>query len=136
MAIHILRVVVVSPADVGAERDRVNVVAAEINRTLGDRFGVRLDVLRWETDVYPMFHVEGPQGQIDDLLKIEDADLIIGIFWKRFGTPVMDADSGTEHELRKAFEAYRTRQKPGVMLYCAGHRTIPKQKRSSSKRSR
>ena len=41
----------------------------------------------WETDAHPRLHPEGPQGLIDDILHPEDCDLLIGIFWKRFGTP-------------------------------------------------
>jgi hypothetical protein len=40
---------------------------------------------------------------IDQAMRIEDADVVVGIFWKRFGTPTLDAGSGTEHELRHAF---------------------------------
>lgn len=28
-------------------------------------------------------HVNSPQGVIDKLMDIEDADLVIGVFWKR-----------------------------------------------------
>jgi tetratricopeptide (TPR) repeat protein len=113
----ILRIAVVSPGDVDAERERVLVVADEINRRLGATFGVRLDVWLWQGNTYPAFHLGGPQGHVDELLKIEDADLVIGIFWKRFGTPVPGADSGTERELRCAFESWKTKQQPRIMLY-------------------
>jgi hypothetical protein len=46
--------------------------------------------------------LEGPQGLIDERMKIDEADVVIGIFWKRFGTPTSNAASGTEHELRRA----------------------------------
>jgi hypothetical protein len=32
-----------------------------------------------------------PQGLIDERMQIGDADIAIGIFWKRFGTPTGDA---------------------------------------------
>jgi hypothetical protein len=32
-------------------------------------------------------------------MQIADSDVVVGIFWKRFGTPTRDAQSGTEHEL-------------------------------------
>ena len=70
----ILRVVVASPGDVQAERDRVPVVVAELNRGVAADRGLRLEVYRWETDVYPGFHAEGPQGLIDPILRIEDSD--------------------------------------------------------------
>jgi len=100
-----LRLVVASPSDVSAEREIVPRVAEEINSSFGTDRGIRLEVIRWETDAHPGFHPSGPQGLIDPILRIEDSDLLIGIFWKRFGTPTADSLSGTEHEIRLAFEA-------------------------------
>lgn len=36
---------------------------------------------------------------------MEDADVVVGIFWKRFGTS--GASLGTEHELQRAWTAWR-----------------------------
>jgi hypothetical protein len=88
---RILKLVVASPGDVQAERDMIPVIVDELNKGIADERGVRLEVYRWETDAYPGFHPLGPQGQIDSCLRIEDCDLLIAIFWKRFGTPVHDA---------------------------------------------
>lgn len=114
-----LRVVVVSPNDVATERDVVVNVIEDLNSGIADALGYHLDCYRWETDVYPRFHSLGPQGAIDQDLGIQQSDIVIGIFWKRFGTPVSDANSGTEHELRLALaESQRTqRHLPVVMLY-------------------
>ncbi len=43
--------------------------------------------------------------------------LLVGVFWKRFGTPVTDAESGTEHEFRVAYEEWINRGKPQIMVY-------------------
>ena len=79
--------------------------------------GCRLSVWRWETAARPGLHVDGPQGLIDERMHIAGADIVIGIFWKRFGTPTGDARSATEHELRLAWSAWRERGRPDVMLY-------------------
>ncbi|MGH9405181.1 MAG: NB-ARC domain-containing protein [Terriglobia bacterium] len=79
--------------------------------------GFRLELHRWETDAYPGFHAEGPQGLIDPTLKIADRDIVIGIFWKRFGKPTADGRTGTEHELRTAIEAWKGSRRPQVMVY-------------------
>src|SRR5215470_1758440 len=100
--VNILRIVVASPGDVNAERDVVLEVVNEINRGVAADRGLRLEVIRWETDTYPGFHPEGPQGPIDKILRIEDCDVVIGIFWKRFGTPAKEGTTGTEHEIRRA----------------------------------
>ena len=113
----ILRVIVASPGDVPAERDIVAKVLEELNKgTAADR-GLRMEAVRWETDTYPGFNPEGPQGLIDGLLEIQASDVVVGIFWKRFGTPVADAESGTEHELQNAFVAWRDKGQPQLMVY-------------------
>ena len=114
---RILKIVVASPGDVQAERDMIPAIVDELNKGIADERGVRLEVYRWETDAYPAFHPQGPQGQIDSCLRIEDCDLLIAIFWKRFGTPVLDANSGTEHEIRVALEACEKMGRPQLMLY-------------------
>lgn len=114
---QILRVVVASPGDVKAERAIVPRVTAELSRGIAADRGLLLEVIRWETDTYPGFHPEGPQGLIDGILRIEDCDVVIGIFWKRFGTPTKEGTTGTEHELRHAYEAWRTQKRPQVMVY-------------------
>jgi hypothetical protein len=114
---RVLRVVVASPGDVACERDAVAKVFDEVNRGIARDKNILCEVWRWETDAYPRFHPEGAQGAIDQVLRIDDCDLLIGIFWKRFGTPLKGAASGTEHEIRLAHEAWRAKQRPQVMLY-------------------
>lgn len=124
--IQLLRVVVASPGDVPAERDAVSSVVEEINRSIGADRRVRLEVIRWETDTHPGFHPDGPQGLIDPILRIEDSDLLIGIFWKRFGTPTKDASSGTEHEIRFAIDGWRGKGQPQVFIYFNDEKATPK----------
>jgi hypothetical protein len=116
-SIHILRVVVASPADVPAERDVVPLVAQELNKSVCADRGLRLEVMRWETDSYPGFHADGPQGIIDPIIRVEDCDVLVGIFWKRFGSPTRDSDSGTIHEFQLAYEAWKKKRHPQVMVY-------------------
>ncbi len=112
-----LRVVLASPSDVQPERDVLPSVIEELNRGFGEVLGVDLKLYRWETDAYPGFHPEGPQGLIDSILRIDDCDLLIGIFWKRFGTPTKSAGSGAEHEFLTAYEAWKKARRPQIMMY-------------------
>src|SRR6266436_6334807 len=113
----IVRIVVASPGDVQAEREVVSRVVEELNHSVGPDRSLRLEVLRWETDAFPAFHLDGPQRLIDSVFGIENADVVLGIFWKRFGSPVYDANSGTEHELRLAYDAWKNKGKPQIMVY-------------------
>ncbi|MDQ3805358.1 MAG: DUF4062 domain-containing protein, partial [Acidobacteriota bacterium] len=112
-----LRVVVASPGDVQPERDLLPGVVEEINRHVAAERGLFLDLHRWETDAYPGFHAEGPQGLLDPILRVDDCDVLIGIFWKRFGTPTKGAGSGTEHEIMRAYEAWKQNRRPQLLVY-------------------
>lgn len=124
----IVRVIVVSPSDVQAERNVIPEVIDDLNKGLADNLGLRLEVLMWETDAYPGFHLDGPQGLIDNVLRIEDSEIVIGIFWKRFGTRTKDSDSGTEHELKKAWQSWKLTNSPQVMVYFNQESYSPKSK--------
>jgi internalin A len=113
---RILRIVVASPNDVQPERDVLPSVIDEVNRYIAER-RLHLVLSRWETDTYPGFHIEGPQGMIDPILKITDCDLLIGIFWKRFGTPTADGKTGAEHEFNQAHEAWQKKGSPQIFFY-------------------
>jgi hypothetical protein len=115
-----LRIVLASPGDVAAERDAVVAVVSELNVVCRDMVPpLAWELWRWETDSCPGLHLEGPQGIIDEILRIDECDVLVGIFHRRFGTPVADAGSGTEHEIRAAINAWKLRGTPRVMLYFA-----------------
>jgi hypothetical protein len=112
--VRIVTVFVASPGDVATERTHVADVAAALNRNTADERNVQFRVLGWKTDVRPRVDDRGPQGPIDDDLKIEECDIVVGILWKRFGTPIpeMGGETGTEHEIRSAIAASRKSGKP------------------------
>lgn len=116
--VRLLRVVLASPGDVATERARVPAVIDRVNRGVAGDRGVRLELHSWETDTYPDIDERGAQAVIDRALRPEAADVFIGVFWRRFGTPVWDARSGTEHEYLRALRARQKGQKwPTIMVY-------------------
>jgi hypothetical protein len=115
--VRILRIVVASPSDVQSERNVLPSVIEEVNLGVAADRGLHLVLSRWEIDTHPGFHTEGPQGLIDPILKITDCDLLIGIFWKRFGTPTPDGKTGTEHEFGLAYEAWKEKGGPQIFIY-------------------
>jgi|GEM_PF-2161745 len=124
-AVQRVRVVLVSPGDVAAERAAAQAVVEELNDGEAADRGVVLSLWRWETDASPGLHLEGPQGQIDEQMRIEEAALVVGIFCTRFGTPTHDASSGTEHELRRALAAWKDRRRPDVKVYFCARPAAP-----------
>lgn len=108
---RIVNLFIASPGDVATER---NHVAAALNRNMAAERDVQFKVLGWKTDVRPRVHEQGPQGPIDEDLPIGQCDIVVGILWKRFGTPIpeMGGETGTEHEIRAAIAASRQGGKP------------------------
>lgn len=113
----ILKIVLSSPGDVDEERRVMETVIDDLNRGIADERNLRLELIRWETDAYPGFHPEGPQGLIDPVLDIRNCDILLGVFWKRFGTPTKDTLSGTEYEFKTALESWQESGKPQIMMY-------------------
>lgn len=114
----IWRITVVSPFDVSAEKETVSGVILELNRRFeSSETAVQLKLYEFSTDVPAGLHRDGPQGLADMYLPFESCEYVIGIFWKRFGTPTLGAMSGTEHELRTARDLFGKSGKPDVLLY-------------------
>lgn len=116
---RIVSLFIASPGDVATERNHVADVAAALNRNMADERDVQFKVLGWRTDVRPRVHEQGPQGPIDEDLPIGECDIVVGILWKRFGTPIpeMGGETGTEHEIRAAITALKRESgKPEVVI--------------------
>jgi hypothetical protein len=117
--------VLASPSDVDSERQAASRVVEELNRTIAPHVDYDIRLSRWETDVPPGADEGGPQGVVDQRLAIADADVLVGVFWRRFGTPTGDAGSGTEHEFRLAYEAWKKSARPRLMIYFSNRPYTP-----------
>ncbi len=125
-SLKVLRLALVSPGDVVKERDLADKVVEDLNRGIVKHHGYRLEIWRWETDARPGMHLQGPQGHIDEQMKLENAAIVVGMFWKRFGTPTLGAGSGTEHELRRAWALWEKNHTPEVIVYFCARSYNPK----------
>lgn len=123
---EVYKVFVASPGDVLREREIVHEVIEEVNGILrGMEKPFRLDVYAWDRHVHPDIGL--PQKVILRQIPIEQCDIFIGIFWKRFGMPPgtyrpRDGKpylSGTEQEIDEAIEARKNsvNGRPIIMLY-------------------
>lgn len=108
-------VFVASPGDCAKERATVGKVVEEINRTVGEREGWFCRVSKWEQNARPAVG----RGQQLILDQIGPYDIMVGIMYKRFGTPTGKAGSGTEEEYDAAFSQWRRKRKhkPEIMFY-------------------
>ncbi|MEM8558734.1 MAG: SUMF1/EgtB/PvdO family nonheme iron enzyme [Bacteroidota bacterium] len=107
------RVFVASPGEMQPERDALDGVIAELNDTFGEQQGIRLKLVRWETDSFPAL------GPIQEIIngQVEPYDVFVGLFWKRFGTPTAVVDSGTEEEFLRAHEQWQKDERLPVLFY-------------------
>lgn len=110
---EIMRVFVASPRDVQEERSRMPKVIASLNRTLGKLLNVTVELWRWEVDAPPA--LGEPQALIDP--ELDQADVVLVIFWNRFGTPDSAGTTGTESEVLRALERWNKARRPQVMIY-------------------
>jgi hypothetical protein len=113
---RVLVVMVASPSDLEAERARLEDVVRELNLTWSRTFGLRLELVRWETHGYPGVG-QDPQGVLNRELT-DEPDIFIGMMWGRYGTPTGRAGSGTEEEFSRALARHtEAPQAVRIMFY-------------------
>lgn len=135
----IKRVVVGFPGDCKQYVDTLEKVINALNRNVAEPFGnFTLRLYRWDEDAYPGFHAIGPQGIIDDVLKIDDADLFINFFYARLGTPDpnLNGRTGSEHEFEQAYAACQKSGRPKLYLYFHKEPPAPRGKEAREKYDR
>lgn len=111
----VLTIFVASPSDVSDERLRMEEIIREVNLTAGEPKGVRLELLKWETNTFPS---AGERAQQVINTQIGDAyDIFVGIMWGRFGTSTGAYDSGTEEEFLRAKRRYDSGDQLDIMFY-------------------
>jgi hypothetical protein len=93
----VLEVLIASPGDVDSERDSVERAIAGWNAANSRHAGIVLQPIRWELDSVPSMSEDG-QSVINKQL-VERADILIGIFWARLGSPTLRDVSGTAEEI-------------------------------------
>ena len=103
-------VLVASPSDTVHERQVVEDVVRDWNSAHSAKTGTILRALRWELDAVPDIG-ERPQAIIQKQL-VEEADILIGVFLARLGTPTGVASSGTVEEIDRFIQLKRP-----VLLY-------------------
>ncbi|HEY9226309.1 MAG TPA: hypothetical protein VIP11_06670 [Gemmatimonadaceae bacterium] len=102
---------IASPNDVAGERAIVREVLAEWNAVHSARRGLVVLPLGWEVSVAPEMG-DQPQAIINKRI-LADADLLIGIFWTRIGTPTAEYASGSVEEI----EEHLAVEKPAMLYF-------------------
>lgn len=112
----IISAFVASPSDVEEERTALESVVAELNKTWSKNLNLRLDLLKWETDVHPGFG-QYPQDVINTQIN-DEYDIFIAIFWGRVGSPTKKYESGTLEEFDRAYKRHlQDRKSLDILIY-------------------
>jgi len=107
----VYKVVIASPSDVKEERAIARRVIYKWDSLHSDEKKIVLLPVGWETHSHPE---SGDRTQsILNKQILKNADLLIGIFWTRIGTPTGKAESGTVEEIE---EHIKTR-KPAMLYF-------------------
>lgn len=112
----IISAFVASPSDVEEERAALESVITELNKTWSKNLNLRLDLMRWETDVHPGFG-QYPQDVINTQIS-DEYDIFIAIFWGKIGSPTKEYESGTLEEFDRAYKKYLgDRKSVDILIY-------------------
>jgi hypothetical protein len=119
-AIRLFSLFFSAPSDVTEEHVIVRGVIDDWNIQHGRASGVRLELVHWKTHTYPA--AGGRAQAIINKQAFDKSDVVVGIFWSKFGTPTGRYGSGTEEELHRGI-----RNGKRVMVYFS-RRAAPKMK--------
>ena len=87
------------PSDVAKYIPKIEFATNYFNNHYGRLNDIIIRTIHWSDNAYPS--MEGPPQEILNKQIVDDADMVIGIFWTRFGTPTKKYGSGTEEEIER-----------------------------------
>ena len=108
---EIYRVLIASPSDLSEERQIATEAIYEWNAQHAEAESVILLPIKWETHATPRSGVR-PQEAINEQL-VQTSDILIGMFWTKFGTNTGIAESGTVEEIDQFVAA----EKPAMLYF-------------------
>ncbi|MBS1660708.1 MAG: DUF4062 domain-containing protein [Bacteroidetes bacterium] len=99
----VYQVFIASPGDLTEERAIARQVILDWNNINSESRHIILQPIGWEQNAFPSMG-DRPQAIINQQL-LDSADILVGIFWTRVGTPSGKAASGTVEEIEQHIEA-------------------------------
>ncbi|WP_342750644.1 hypothetical protein OH491_19645 [Termitidicoccus mucosus] len=116
-SINLIRLSFCGPSDVLKEIEIGREVVNQWNRNHSEGYSLWVHDKHWSSDAHPEMG-DRPQAIINSQI-IDNSDIIVAIFWRRFGSPTGIAGSGTEEEIRRA-----TRLGKKAMVYFSDREAI------------
>jgi predicted transcriptional regulator len=101
----------VSPSDIRKERQICINTIVEWNSINAEALNTIFNVIGWDINAHPATGTH-PQEILNKQL-LEKADILIGIFWTRIGTPTKEYSSGSTEEIMKHIKS----RKPALIYF-------------------
>lgn len=115
---NLIKLALCGPGDVAKEISLAREVVNQWNLQHGEAKGFWVQHKHWSTDSHPELG-DRPQAVINKQM-IDESDVLVAVFWSRFGTPTGVAGSGTEEEIRRGVKLGRK-----VMVYFSDLEPLP-----------
>ena len=115
---EVYNVMIASPSDVAEERKIARRLILDWNNIHSQARKIVLLPISWEENTIPEIG-DRPQGIINKTI-LKNADILVGIFWTRIGTPTGLAVSGSVEEIEEHIKL----KKP-TMLYFSNKPVVP-----------
>lgn len=118
-----ITIFIASPNDVKDERESVEIVIRELERSFSSESDIRLECIKWETHAAP--GMGDPGTVVLNQMDPKSWDIFVGIIWKRFGTTNEEIpskngimfNSGTEREFYCAYDSWKKDKNPQILFY-------------------
>lgn len=117
-SLTLVKLALCGPSDVEKEVGYAQKVIDDWNQLNSDARGVAIKHFHWSTDTYPDAKQSG-QNAVNRQM-IDDAEVIVAIFWSKLGTPTAVAESGTVEEIRRGIARGRK-----VLVYFSDLEPLP-----------
>lgn len=109
-SVRLFKLFIACPTDIQSEIQHIKEVVEEYNKSEGSRRSHRIEVLHWQSDLQPEV---GENAQtLTNRQLLEDADIVVALFWSTIGTPHTNNESYTVAEIREAEQLGKS-----VMVY-------------------
>lgn len=103
---------IASPGDVPEEREAVKAACERLNQSLAPKLGVHLAIVMWEDQASGSGR---PQALINT--RLDEADVLIGLMHRKWGTPTGEYSSGFEEEFERARLRRGSGNHPEIKMY-------------------
>lgn len=90
------------PSDIAPFVSQLETAINYFNNHYGRNNKIGIRSVYWSEDTYSTMG-KAPQDIINQQI-VENSDMVVGVFWTRFGTPTKKYESGTEEEIEKMIE--------------------------------